>query len=80
MALYYFHLHECGTVIPDPEGTDLPSVDAARARAVREARQVMSSEIIEGRLCLGCFFLVADEAGNEAFRLDFRDAVTVKGI
>ena len=39
--IYYFHIHEGGTQIRDPEGTELPSWDAAQEEAfaiIRELR------------------------------------------
>ena len=80
MSLFYFHLHECGDVIADPEGIDLPDLDAVRRKAVKEARQVMSSEVQEGRLCLGCCIVVEDAGRVEILRLPFRDALVVSGL
>ena len=80
MDKYFFHLHECGSVIADPEGCDLPDLATARAKAVVEARHVMSAEVLEGRLCLGCCIVVADGFHNELLRLPFREAVAVSGI
>jgi hypothetical protein len=80
MPLFLFHLHECGTVITDPEGVELPDVAAARARAVDEAREIMSAEIRQGALCLGCCIVVHSADGIEVVRVPFRDAVAVSGL
>ena len=80
MPRFYFHLHECGTIIDDPEGSELADVDAARDKAVAEARQVMSSEVLEGRLCLGCCIIVEDGGHHELLRIPFREAIALTGI
>jgi hypothetical protein len=34
MARYHFHLHECGTVIPDEEGLEKPGLESVRQEAL----------------------------------------------
>ena len=80
MPRFYFHLHECGTVTEDEEGRPLADLAAARAIARAEARQVMSAEVGEGRLCLSCVVIIADEAGVEVGRMPFREALAVTGL
>jgi hypothetical protein len=80
MPLYFFHLNECGTVIADPEGSDLPDLDAARKQAEMEARQIMSAEIRQGMLCLGCCIVIHDADDVEVARMPFRDAVSISGL
>ena len=75
MPHYYFDLDECGDVTVDEEGRDLPDTEAARADAIREARQLMSSEILRGRLCPESIVRVRDEAGSTVFAIRFEDAV-----
>ena len=80
MPRYFFHLDECGTVIADPEGSELPDLDAARERAGLEARQIMSAEIKQGMLCLGCCIVICGPDNAEITRVRFRDVVTVSGL
>lgn len=80
MARYYFHLHECGRIIHDDEGSELPTLDAARDRAVREARAIMSAEVAQGRLCLGCNIEVLDVRGRLAANIPFKEALALSGI
>ncbi len=80
MRRFYFHLHECGTVTEDDEGRLLADLAAARAVALAAARQVMSAEVGEGRLCLSCFLVIEDEGHAEVGRLPFREALVVTGL
>ena len=77
MARFYFHLDECGSLLIDPEGRDLPCADTARAHAVREARHVISFDAIDGRLRLDCAIVVEDHRRREVLRMPFREAVAV---
>ena len=45
MTCYFFNLHECGTVLEDEEGRELPDLDTARATAVADARAIMCAEV-----------------------------------
>ncbi len=80
MVRYFFHLHECGTVTVDEEGTLLPDAELARAKGVEHARAIMSAEVQEGRLCLGCCIEVLDESGRRVADVPFRDAIALSGI
>jgi hypothetical protein len=78
MARYFFNLYNDMEVL-DPEGRDLPSIDDARAAAVREARQMMQEAVANGKLTLSDRIEVADEAGVVLLTVTFRDAVAVEG-
>ena len=75
----FFHLHECGTLLEDEEGIELPDLAAARRAAVQSARDIMSGEIAAGRLCLGCRIEVRDTQGVTVLELPFREAVEISG-
>lgn len=80
MPRMFFHLHECGKVLSDTEGAEVQDLQAARVRAIREARAIMCAEVAEGRLCLSCRIEVQDERGEAVLAIPFKDAVTVSGI
>lgn len=80
MARYYFNLHECGRITHDDEGSELPTIDAARNRAVREARAIMCAEVLEGRLCLGCSIEVLDDRGRLAANVPFTEVLALSGV
>lgn len=78
--MFYFHLHECGRVYEDLEGRDLPDLESAMIRAIREARGFMASEVAAGHLCLGCHIEVEDRACHSRHVVRFRDVLRVDGI
>jgi len=80
MALYYFHLHECGSVWQDDEGREFAGIDEAIAAATAGARDVMSHEIRAGKLCLSCYVEIAGLGGTEIARVPFRDAIKLSGL
>ncbi|QAY77582.1 hypothetical protein [Sphingosinicella sp. BN140058] len=79
MNRYFLHLHECGTVIEDAEGVEYASLAEAREFAVASARDVMAGEVLEGRLCLDCHIVITDDGATELARVNFRDALVVRG-
>lgn len=76
---YYFHLHECGSLIADNEGLDLPDGNAAFAAAVAGARSVIAAGAMDGKIPLGSVIRVEDEHGRRVLDLPFRDAVRLDG-
>lgn len=76
----HFLLHECGTVTDDPEGREVVDLAAARAIAITAAREVMCSELGEGRLCLSCHIEVIGPDGARLLLVPFKDAVTISGL
>ncbi len=78
MSHYFFNLHECGTVVHDDEGRDLDEA-ALRESAIRDARFILSSEILNGAICLDCCIVIEDEQRREVMRVPFREAVTIGG-
>lgn len=80
MERYFFHLHECGTHIPDDEGRGLAGMEEARSEAIKAARDVMSAEVQAGRLCLGCRIDVKDGNGRLVLTVPFSDALTISGL
>jgi hypothetical protein len=80
MPRYHFQLNECGRVLADSEGRDLPEGADLRGIAIDEARAIMQAEIGEGRLCLGCAVEVCTEDGIVVARVSFQEAVSVAGL
>lgn len=80
MPRFYFVLNECGDVTEDPEGLVLPDLEVARAKAVEAARDIMSAELLTGKLCLSCHIEVADAARNTLLTVPFSAAVSVSGL
>lgn len=79
MALFYFHLHECGTVTEDHDGLDT-EVARVRTVALENARDIMSAEVKAGKLCMACFIVIEDERHSEIMRVPFREAIELSGL
>jgi len=70
MPRYHFNLHD-GVSQPDPDGTELPDLDAAREGAVRLVGELLQDGY-KGIMPGDDWRLeVTDESGLILFRLDF---------
>jgi hypothetical protein len=76
MPRYYFHLYN-DVVARDDEGRILSGLNEARSVAVKEAREMMTESVLDGRMTLSHRIDVADESGAVVATVSFRDAVTV---
>jgi len=65
-------------VVIDHEGVDLPSLQAARDRAITEAREIACAEVSEGYLNLKHRIDIADETGKVLLRLEFKDSIELE--
>jgi hypothetical protein len=74
---YYFHLYD-DIAIMDEEGSELPDLAAARAKAVDTAREMACAEVLEGHLNVGHRIEVASEAGEVQLTVQFADVVKVE--
>ena len=77
MPRFYLHLRDSTDELLDPEGTELVNVEAAAARALREARCIISDEVKGGQLKLAQRIDVEDQAGALVYSLAFRQAVEI---
>lgn len=78
MTRFFFDVHECGhEAVADEEGLELPDLAAAREQAIKGARDVMISEVAEGKLCLGCAIVIRDENGIVVMAVPFADALSI---
>jgi hypothetical protein len=77
MPRYYFHLYN-DVVAEDEEGQDLPDLAAAREYALRNIRDLMTEEVMKGRLILRHRIEIADEQGKRVLTVPFSEAVTVE--
>jgi hypothetical protein len=60
MARFYFHLRDGDKLVQDPEGLDLPDVDAAKREALLAARDILSHAIKAGKRKVPEAFVIAD--------------------
>lgn len=78
MQNYLFHLRDGSDVLIDPDGRELPSLDAVGAAALYEARAIISADALGGKINLAQQIEVEDESGLIVHRLDLRDAVSIQ--
>lgn len=77
MPRYFFHVYD-DIIARDEEGVELPSLAAARLRAIRGARDIIAEQVRHGHLVLSHWIDVVDEHGEKVLTLPFREAVDVK--
>lgn len=76
MARFFFHVHGGdGPPIEDPEGGELPDLDAARAEALAAARGIVAEDLLAGRPVRERRFEIEDAAGRVLATVAFRDAL-----
>ena len=79
MARYYFHLREEGECIEDEEGIELPDLGAAHGLAITNARMIIAHEVTSsGVVPLDPIIEIADETGNIAGSVTFREAISLR--
>ena len=77
MHRYFMHICNGTGFVEDEEGVELPDRDAAYARAVASARDVMAADVRSGLLDLTSFIEVEDEHRTHIFTLTFADVVKI---
>ena len=77
MPRFYFHLRN-DLDAEDEEGRELSDIEAARAAAVDDARNMAAESVRTGHLTLSHFVEVAGEDGELRFRVTFGEAVEVR--
>ena len=78
MPRFFFHLHDCGKLVPDEEGQEFPTLEAAVAEAQVDARELLAAEVKEGKLCLGCRIEVVEEATGRTIVVPFSATVQLE--
>lgn len=76
MTRYFFDLYNDVDSL-DFEGKQFRDFQAAKANALREAREMMTESVEEGHLNLNHSIQVRDEAGKIIYVLRFGDAVSI---
>jgi hypothetical protein len=75
MNTFYFHVRDGDMLFVDPDGSDLPDLEAARAEALSAVREAIVEALRTGRAVDGRRFEITDEAGCVLARVGLRDAV-----
>ena len=75
MPCFYFHLREGNHLIEDLDGSELPNLEAARAKAVAATRAAIAEQLRTGQAVGDRCFEIADEGGRVLTTVTLRDAV-----
>ncbi len=78
MKCYYFHLNGSGKIDIDDNGLELIGLEAALEMGVTAARDIMSDDVRQGRLCLDLYFVI-EESGAEVARVHFKEVLEITG-
>lgn len=77
MSLYFFHLRDGEDILLDPDGRDLPDLEAVAGQALKEARSILSHEVLSGTVHLDQRIDVEDGKGRLVHALEFSQAVQI---
>lgn len=77
MPRFYLHLRDGTDELLDPEGAELVNLRAAATRALKEARCIISDEVMAGRVKLAQRIDVEDPGGSVVYSLRFSQAVEI---
>jgi hypothetical protein len=75
--MFYFHLYD-DVVAIDDEGRELADVGAARAEAVKAARELICEQVQKGRLDLRHRIEVEDEDRRPVLTVPFRAVLNIE--
>jgi hypothetical protein len=78
MPLYFFNYRVNGVLENDPEGTDLPSDDAARKEAEEGARELLANKVRLGNVVDGDEFEVTTTDGTVVFKVPLRSVLQLE--
>jgi hypothetical protein len=77
MARFYLNIRN-GGYSEDPEGCELPDLEAARAEAIDGVRSLLSEEARQGQLDLAAAIEITDGDGTVLLVVPFSEAVDLR--
>ncbi|WP_134499057.1 DUF6894 family protein [Microvirga pakistanensis] len=79
MPRYYRHIRQGDQLIQDPDGIELPDLDAARGEALEGIRDILADAIRRGMDApLDDAIVIMDEAGRELAIIPFAEALPLR--
>jgi hypothetical protein len=75
-ARYFFNILTPSGVVEDIEGSELPSLEEARAEAIKDIRFLMSAAIRQGRDISSRSIEICNEAGDVVTVVGFQEAIS----
>lgn len=64
MPVFYLHIRDGDDVVEDPDGSDLPDIEAAKEEARVSARYIIAEMVRAGKIIGNLQFEIVDEVGN----------------
>jgi hypothetical protein len=77
MPLFFLNIHDKLGFAQDEEGVELPSLEAARAKAIEGIRSLLSDDVKHGRLDFGGRIEVVDDQSGLLTTIHFEEAVEI---
>jgi hypothetical protein len=78
MPLYFLDVRNTDIRAEDPEGHELPDLEAARRAAIASIRSILAHEVAEGRLDLRGEIRIEDEQGDVVRIVPYAEALEIK--
>ena len=75
MPTFFFHVRDGGGLTLDPDGADLPDLDAARAEALAAAREIRARAARSGQALADRRFEIADGGGRVLATVAIKDVL-----
>ena len=75
MPRFFLHVRDGDRLIEDPDGVDLPTLEAAREEALQAARDLVAARLRAGEVVDGQKFEIADESGAVKATVAFREVI-----
>ena len=77
MPRFFMHLRDGTDEMLDPEGVELPDIEAARTKVLAAARDVLAGDVRHGLIDLRYRIDAEDEAGRLVYSLAFKHAFSI---
>ncbi|MEP9360046.1 hypothetical protein [Sphingomonas sp. KR3-1] len=78
MQRYFFNVHNGTGLTEDPEGMELPDLEAARQQALTGIRSLLGEELESGLIDLNGRLDICDRAGSVLRSVPFSEAVKLR--
>jgi hypothetical protein len=77
MPIYFLDVCNSEVIAGDPEGRELPNLDAARREAIAGIRSILANEAAEGRLDLRGEIRIKNARGDVVRVVPYADALDI---
>lgn len=78
MSRFFFNMREGDCLVKDPDGSELPNVEAAKEEARISARHLLAEKLRAGEVIDGQCFEITDEAGELRAVIRMKDVLRLE--